>query len=175
MPNGLLTRFALLWCSLAAGALFAAPASAQCRLCSSAGAPEPTLAPLTVEVDASLDFSRIGLASANQGGTVTIDADTGQRTISGLLVDLGGMPVQGDVTIRGAPNQRVAVDFPTDVVLTSADGATLRLRNFGTSLKNNPRIGSDGTLRFTFGAELSVDGLSDGDFRGSIPITVDYR
>ena len=97
------------------------------------------------------------------------------RTISGQLVDLGGFAVQGSVTISGEPNRRVVVDFPSTMTMTNADGATLRLRNFDTSLKNNPRIGSDGTLSFTFGAELGVDGLSDGDFRGSIPITVDYR
>lgn len=133
------------------------------------------LKPLSVQVEASLDFSKIGLVRANQGGTVTIDPDTGRRTISGALVDLGGLPVEGSVLVRGSPHEKVRVDLPGSVTMTSADGATLRLSDFETSLKNNPRIGEDGTLRFSFGARLQVDGRSDGDFRGSIPVVVDYQ
>lgn len=175
MPNRLITKIALLGCSLAAGGLPAAPVSAQCMLCANQAAAVKELRPLVVDIDANLDFSRIGLVAADQGGTVTIDPVSGVRTITGMLVDLGGFALQGTVTIRGEPNQRVIVNFPNSVTMNNADGSTLSLHNFDTSLKNNPRIGPDGTLHFTFGAELSVDGRSDGDFRGSIPITVDYR
>jgi hypothetical protein len=154
----------------------AVPAEAQCQLCGdSKAAVAKNLQPLSIQVEASLDFSKVGLISATRGGTVQIDAETGQRTIQGSLVGLGGMPMQGSVTIRWEPHERVAVELPGSVTITSPDGATLRLSNFQTNLTNNPQIGTDGTLQFRFGALLSVDGHSDGNFRGSIPISVDYR
>jgi len=163
---------ALLGCA----AFAATPAAGQCLLC---GEAQPTAAPpttpLSIDVETTLDFSKVGLIAINQGGNVVIDPITGRRTISGALVDLGGLPVQGTVTVRGAPREKVRIDLPGNVTMTSADGGTLRLNDFQTSLKNNPRLGSDGTLRFTFGARLQVDGRSDGDFRGAIPIIVDYQ
>jgi hypothetical protein len=41
-------------------------------------------------------------------------------------------------------------------------------------LPAQPRLDSRGTLQFRFGGALHVDGSVDGDFRGDVPITVDY-
>jgi Domain of unknown function (DUF4402) len=160
----------------AAGALAPAPAAAQCRLCAPApqAAGKPPATPISIEVETGIDFSRLGLIARNQAGSAAIDPETGTRTVSGLL-DLSGLPVQGSVTIRGEPNEQVTVDMPSEVTLTNPSGASLRLAGISSTLKNNPKLANDGSLTFTFGGQLLVDGGSDGDFRGRIPITVDYR
>lgn len=175
MANKSLTAVAAL---LVGAGLVSLPskASAQCQLC------EPTQqaagkaqAPISVSVEATLDYSMIGLVRPQQGGTVTIDADTGTRTLTGSLVNLGGIPVTGTVLIRAEPKSHVDVAFPTTVQLRNSSGQTYPLSNFTTSLKNNPKVGDDGTLRFTFGGLLKIDGSATGTFRGSFPITVDYK
>jgi hypothetical protein len=154
-----------------------APAAAPCMLCAPApqAAQKPPAAPITVQIDTSIDFARIGLIRANQGGIAAINPDTGQRTLQGQLIDLGGMPVQGTVTIRGEPNEQVLVTLPTQITLTSAGGGTLELSKLTSTLKPNPKLDKDGTLVFSFGGELRIDGAATGDFRGRVPITVDYR
>ena len=178
MANKSLMLLAGVGCSLVAGALCASGAAAQCLLCDdqvTAAAAKPPASTLTIQVETGIDFSRMALVSANQGGTATIDPATGQRVISGGLIGLSGIPVQGSVLIRGTPNQQVQVVFPTSVTLSTTGGGSIELTALTTTLKPNPRTAKDGTLRFTFGGRLMVNGSSAGDFRGTIPITVDYR
>lgn len=179
MANISLTAFAALAGGLALLTLSPSPAAAQCQLCppdhSEAGGKKKDLQPITIEIEASIDFARMGLMSTSQGGTAVIDPATGQRTITGSLLDLGGIPVTGTVIVRGEPKEHVAVDFPGSVLIYNSAGASYPLTGFTTTLMNNPKIGDDGTLRFTFGATLQVSGGAAGKFRGSVPITVEYR
>jgi hypothetical protein len=94
---------------------------------------------------------------------------------AGNLLALGGVPVTGTVTIRGEPKGHVTVDFPASVSIFNSSGASYAISGFRTTLKNNPKIGDDGLLRFTFGGTLQVSGGSTGTFRGSVPVTVEYR
>ena len=43
-----------------------------------------------------------------------------------------------------------------------------------TDLGAAPRLGIDGRLQFRFGGRLQVTGSADGDYRGRIPVTVEY-
>jgi hypothetical protein len=175
MANTCLIRNAV----IAAAALLAsaaAPGWAQCRLCAPGPAgPKPPATAIMISIETAIDFSRIGLVTANQGGTATIDPATGQRTVSGNLLDLTGLPVRGTVTIRGDRNEHVTVDLPPQVTLTNASGGTVRLTAITTDLKSNAKLDKDGLLQFSFGGRLEIDGSSDGDFRGRVPITVEYR
>ena len=164
--------------ALTAALLGVSAASAQCLLCETnvtAAAALPAPNTLSVQIDSAIDFSRVALVTANQGGTATVDATTGTRTLTGSLVDLSGMPVQGTVTIRGVPNQSLAVVMPSSVTLSTTGGGTIQLASITTTLKPNPRTDRNGLLQFSFGGRVTIDGRSFGTFRGSIPITVDYR
>ena len=171
MANGAFT-FALALLLLAA----ASPVAAQCMLCAP-GTPQeaPGDQPLTIEVEATLDFSRIGLVAPGASGTAIVDPETGTRELRGGLVEMGGMPLNGTAIVRGQPNRRVIVDLPDNVTMTGSDGETLSLSNLRTTLRNNPRLGPDGRLEFSFGGWLQVAPGADGEYRGRIPITVDYR
>ncbi|MGE5722590.1 MAG: DUF4402 domain-containing protein [Sphingomonadales bacterium] len=176
MANRRLT-VAALGCWMAASASAPSPAAAQCLLCAptQSAAANPSQQPITISIETAIDFSKIGLVRLNQGGTAAIDAQTGQRVLSGALIDLGGLAVVGTVLVRGQPHGNVTVSFPASVQLVSMAGRSYPLENFTTTLKNNPKLDADGTLRFTFGGLLRIDGSATGTFRGSVPITVEYK
>jgi hypothetical protein len=161
----------------AAAALSASGGAAQCQLCAqpAAAAALPAASTLSIQIDTAIDFSRVALITVGQGGTVTIDPKTGARTVAGALQDLQGIPVQGTVTVRGTPNQSLQVVLPASATLSTTGGGTVQLTALTTDLKNNPRTDHTGVLRFSFGGRLLVNGSSYGDFRGNIPITVDYK
>lgn len=167
---------------LVLGLLVAAPsgAGAQCLLCakddggvpggSRAGARET---PLRVEIETQLDFSRVAVGA--MGGEVAIDPATGARRLSGQVVDLGGYAVSGVVSVRGAPGAALRVILPPTVDLESASGGRARVTGLVTDLAGVPRLGPDGRLRFRFGGRLRLDARDDGDYRGRIPVTVEYQ
>jgi hypothetical protein len=178
MANRSLTVVGALGCALGLLTLLPTPAAAQCQLCAPTeltAQSKKNPAPITIQIETRIDFGSIGLVRANQGGTAVLNATSGQRLLTGSLVNLGGFPVTGTVIIRGEPNEHVTVDFPATVQILNSGGASYPLSNFTTTLKNNPKIDHDGTLRFTFGATLQISGAATGTFHGSIPVTVDYR
>ena len=156
----------------------APPAVAQCLLCARAPADDRIAAqqaeyPLRVEIETQLDLGR--MAAGAMGGAVEIDPVSGARRFSGDVVDLGGFALSGSVSVRGAPGAAVRVILPTSVDLESGDGRTARVTGLVTDLSASPRLGPDGRLQFRFGGRLLVAGLGDGDFRGRIPVTVEYQ
>ena len=64
--------------------------------------------------------------------------------------------------------------MPAAVDLHGLRGGRLRLDSLVTDLPANPRLDSQGSLQFRFGGVLHIEGDADGDFRGDVPITVDY-
>lgn len=155
----------------------AGPAPAQCLLCAPVDAPvanERTDMPLAVEIGSGLDFDRVAV-SAPAGGSVSIDPVSRSRSVQGALSNLGGLAMTGSATVRGEPGRAVRIALPDQVTLRSGAGTSARISRFVTDLPRAPRLGPDGTLRFSFGGSLDVAGDADGDFRGRIAITVDYE
>ena len=77
--------------------------------------------------------------------------------------------------MRGEPGAEVRVFLPATVDLESGTGATARVVGLATDLGAAPRLGIDGRLQFRFGGRLQVTGSADGDYRGRIPVTVEYQ
>lgn len=154
------------------------PAAAQsaCRLCDDA-TPIVTEAqrgrPLQVDIDTAIDFDRMALIDY-QGGQAEIDPETGQRRLTRLL-DLGGLAMRGEVTIRGEPGRAVRVELPNEVVLHAPGGSRIELRDMESTLPAQPRIGSDGYLRFSFGGRIDVDGDDVGRFHGRVQVRAEYE
>ena len=171
-------RSSLAVAALAALAV-AAPASSQdagapCRLCAAApdtGDAKPA-APVSLDVETSLDFDRLILAGAGDG-SAEIGPD-GLRTVSGSIAAIGARAMVGHVTIRGEPGRFVRIMLPNRIELTGLSGGTIALDSIKSDLSSAPRLGSDGTLSFRFGGILRISGDVDGAFRGDVPIDVDY-
>ena len=164
---------------LALGLLFAsAPAvQARCLLCAqdgaAGGAARQAGIPLRVEVETRLDMGRVAVGA--MGGEVEVDPVSGARRVRGDIVDLGGFALTGVVTVHGEPGAEVRVILPASVDLEGGHGRTARITGLVTDLSAAPRLGPDGRLRFRFGGRLRIAALDDGDYRGRIPVTVEYQ
>lgn len=159
-------------------ALGGAPASAaQCMLCaqdrSGGAATRRAETPLRVEVETRLDMGRVAIGA--MGGEVELDPVSGARRVRGDIVDLGGFALTGVVTVRGEPDAEVRVILPASIDLESGHGRTARVTGLVTDLSVTPRLSADGRLQFRFGGRLQVAALDDGDYRGRIPVTVEYQ
>ncbi len=153
-------------------------AAAQCLLCAqdaSGGgvATRKAETPLRVDVETQLDMGRVAVGA--MGGEVEIDPASGARRVRGDVVDLGGFALTGTVTVRGEPGAEIRVILPATVDLEGGHGRTARVTGLVTDLSAAPRLGADGRLQFRFGGRLQIAGLDDGDYRGRIPVTVEYQ
>lgn len=152
-------------------------AAAQCMLCAQDKAAGTIVrkaeVPLRVDVETQLDMGRVAVGA--MGGEVEVDPVSGARRVRGDVVDLGGFALTGVVTVRGEPGAEVRVILPATVDLEGGYGRTARVTGLVTDLSAAPRLGADGRLQFRFGGRLQIAGLDDGDYRGRIPVTVEYQ
>ena len=171
-PIALLTMSALL-----AGA-FGMPgqARAQCRLCATPMT-QPTEGgtadTVRIEVEARLDFDQIVVRDGEGVGTARLMPD-GSSSVTGSIGAISGRAMVGTITVRGEAGRFVRIDMPTAITLHGMRGGTIRLDSLVTDLQSSPRLDSEGMLHFRFGGALHVDSGADGDFRGDVPVTVDY-
>lgn len=169
-------RTAALAVALAA-ALAAAPAPsrAQCRLCAKPAATAPTSgkdSAIRLEVEASLDFDRLVLLAAGEG-TATLLPD-GSRGVSGVVGAIGGRAMVGRVQLRGEPGRAVRVGLPRRIELHSLSGGQIAIDAVVSDLPALPRLDAAGGLSFRFGGRLKISGDAEGEYRGDVPITVEY-
>jgi hypothetical protein len=129
--------------------------------------------PLSITIESGLQLGRVGL-TGKQDGNAAIDPQTGAKQVGPNMIDLGGLSFQGKATITGQPFKPVRVELPQSVLLHSPAGAEAELRDFRTDLPPVAVLNASGVLEFSFGATLSSKGAQGGDFRGRIPIRVDY-
>lgn len=177
LQNGCVTICRSLPWIAAAFAATPVAAQSQCLLCPTTPAQAAVAAPsapLSIEIGSALDFDRVAPTAPN-GGSVLVDPVNRTRVVSGALSSLGGLVMTGTATVRGEAGRAVRISMPQSVSLTSGDGTTARISRLVTDLGPAPRLGRDGSLTFAFGGTLDVTGNHAGDYRGRIPITVDYQ
>lgn len=163
------------WILAAILAALSAPTAAQsdCRLCYS-DSRHAGERPLSLEIFADLNFAKLALAG-EEGGSAEVDAASGAKRTGGAMVNLGGMAVTGRGRVTGEPLREVRIDLPQTVPMTAPDGGTAELTGFTTDLPGRPALDASGELTFSFGARLIVRQGRGGNYRGRIPITVDYN
>jgi hypothetical protein len=129
--------------------------------------------PLSITIDSGISVGRLGLQGRKDGNAL-IDPQTGAKQVGANMVDLGGLTYQGKATVTGQPLKPVRIELPPSVTLYSSNGAEAELSNFRTDLAGVAMLDARGQLQFNFGATItSMDGQG-GDFRGRIPIRVEY-
>ena len=170
-------RLALIPLAVALAAVLGQPraANAQCRLCDTPETAAPEREddrPLEISIHADLDFDRLLLAS-NGSGRARLGPD-GTRLASGAIASIGGRAMVARVTVRGMPGRPVSIDLPARVELHGLKGGRLVIEQLISDLGDQPKLDSNGELDFRIGGELTLDGEADGDYRGSVPIAVDY-
>ena len=151
------------------------PAAAQCRLCDT-----PTTSreensgqgPISLEIETSLDFDRLILLGSG-AGSATLLPD-GSRSVSGMIGDISGRAMVGSAVVRGEAGRTVRVDLPRRIELYSLSGAKITIEDIVSDLPAMARLDSAGSLSFRFGGRLTISGDAEGDYRGDVPITVEY-
>lgn len=129
--------------------------------------------PLSLTIESGIQFSRLALRG-RQDGDAEIDPQTGEKRVGPNMIDLGGLAFQGQARVSGEPLRPVRIDLPHQVTLRSPDGAQAVLSDFRTDLPGVAMLDERGELVFNFGARLSSKEAMGGNFRGRIPIRVEY-
>ena len=174
---GVTRHLALLLATAVATAVGTSPARGQCRLCST-----PTTAvsdssggdPMQLQVETGLDFDRVILAGEGQGAAV-IRPD-GSSSAQGALDNVSPRAMVGTASVHGAPGRAVRVELPRTIELYSLGGrGHVSVDEVTSDLPSEPRLDSTGNLTFRFGGRLTVTGGSECEYRGDMPIIVDYQ
>jgi hypothetical protein len=167
---------ALLLAAFAAAAAGVAPAGGQCRLCSTPTtdlSTSPGDNGIVLEVETNLDFGRLILAGDGQGAAVL--RPDGSSAAEGALAAVSARAMVGTATVRGIPGRAVRVELPRRIDLYSTGGGRIAVDDVVSDLPSVPRLDSSGSLSFRFGGRVTVTGSSEGNYRGSLPITVEYQ
>lgn len=173
---GVFRTLALMLAASAAAAVGTSPARGQCRLCD-----KPTTAPsgsadgeaLRLEIETSLNFDRLILAGTGNGAAV-IRPD-GAKAAEGALARVSPRAMVGTAVIRGVAGRAVRVEMPRRIDLYSGGGGRITVDDVVTDLPSLPRLDSAGNMTFRFGGRITITGDSEGDYRGDLPITVEYQ
>jgi hypothetical protein len=150
-------------------------ATAQCRLCDGQGSevaadiPAPAI---QLEVEASLDFDRI-VVTGPDGGVARLAAD-GTRSVSGSVTELTSRAMVGSAIIRGEPGRLVRISLPARIDMYGVGGNRISIDGIESDLSASAQLDASGSLSFRFGGRLRIIGDADGDYRGDVPITVEY-
>ena len=82
----------------------------------------------------------------------------------------------GTASVHGTPGRAVRVELPRTIDLYSLGGrGHVSVDDVSSDLPSEPRLDSTGNLTFRFGGRLTVTGDSEGEYRGDMPIIVDYQ
>lgn len=158
----------------AAAAVIPGVAVAQCRLCTT---PTTTAVPtvatddVRLEIETNLDFDRL-IVAGQGGGNATLRPDG--STLATGSVDMGPRARVATVVVHGEPNRVLRIDVPRRIDLYSLEGSRLTFDEVVTDASDLPKLDAAGNLTFHIGGRLRFMGDEDGDYRGDLPITVEY-
>jgi hypothetical protein len=173
---GVLKQLVLAFAGVVAAVSVSSPAGAQCRLCDQPSTDRPQDAPggdVQLQIETSLNFDRLILVGAGAGAaTIRPDGSTGAE---GSIGEIGPRAMVGTVLVHGDPGRAVRVELPRRIELYSIGGGRMTLEDVETDLTGAPRLDAAGNLSFRFGGRLIVSGDADGQYRGDLPITVEYQ
>ncbi len=130
--------------------------------------------PVSVNIESDLDFGRLVLLGDGVG-QVIIDLNTGQKTTSGNINDLGGMAFKGVARISGKANSPIQIILPGSISMTDASGSQAELTELRTDMPLVAYLDGSGQLEFSFTGSLKTDNPIGGNLRGRIPISVQYN
>ncbi|WP_156930287.1 DUF4402 domain-containing protein [Sphingomonas jaspsi] len=130
--------------------------------------------PLTLTRIADMDFAMLGVTT---GGTATINPVNGAMTVSGGLVQLGGVPSPARYVGAASKQTVVNIRVPNQPVLITRVGGTqtLRVSAFTLDGQDKRALAAATSFSFAVGATITVPaGTVEGLYQGTIDVTVQY-
>jgi hypothetical protein len=167
---------ALILAACAAAAATSGPAGAQCRLCSTPTVTrdDPTQSgDVRIEIESSLNFDRLILYG--QGAGAAVIRPDGSSSAEGSVTGVSPRAMVGTAVVHGEPNRAVRVELPRQIELYSLSGGRISVEDVQSDLPSVPRLDSAGNLTFRFGGTVHITGDANGEYRGDLPITVEYQ
>ena len=128
---------------------------------------------IRLEIETSLNFDRLILSGGGQGAAV-IRPD-GSSAAEGAMTDVSPRAMVGTAIVHGQPGRIVRVELPRRIELYSLSGGNISFEDVTSDLPSLPRLDSAGNLTFRFGGRVRISGDADGEYRGDLPITVEYQ
>lgn len=162
--------------AMIAVALTATPAYGQCRLCTTPTTVQPDSvdsSDVKLQIETSLNFDRLILDGSGDG--IAVIRPDGSTSATGALSNVGPRAMVGTVAVHGEPGRSLRVDIPRRIQLYSLGGGQMTFDDVQSDLPSAPRLDSAGNLTFRFGGRVRVSGDSEGEYRGDLPITVEYQ
>ena len=153
----------------AAAAILGAPPLVRAQTCGGA-------AQIAIAKTADLNFGSLGTTAS--AGTAVIDPASGARTVTGGVIDLGGVfaPAGFNVLLCGAAGpKRFSVILPSSAVtLTGSSGGTMTADTFTQNPAGSiPSDTNPPPTPFTVGATLHVGAnQTQGTYSGTFSVTV---
>jgi hypothetical protein len=167
---------AMVLAALVAAAAAPSPVDAQCRLC---GKPTTTHEDaaggddIRLEIESSLNFDRLILSG--EGAGAAIIRPDGSSAGEGMVANVSPRAMVGTAIVHGQAGRTIRVDLPRQIELYSLSGGKLSFEDVTSDLPSLPRLDSAGNLTFRFGGRVRISGDADGQYRGDLPITVEYQ
>ena len=91
------------------------------------------------------------------------------------MTAVGPRAMVATVIVRGQPNRAVRIDVPRRIDLFTLSGSRITFDQVVTDAAEAPRLDGAGNLKFHIGGRLRFMGDEDGDYRGDLPVTVEYQ
>ena len=166
----------LIGCSALCGV--AAPAFAQTSATSTTSATTTIVQPISIANNSLLSFGQVVKSAAAGTNTVTIDATTGARSISGSGggVLAAGTATRATYTATGEGAQTFSISAPNFNMTSGAN--TLVVTTVATAATGllSGSIGSTGTATFGVGGSFPVTNATiSGLYTGSLAVTIAYN
>ncbi len=169
-------RLNVLLAAAAATLAVATPAVAQQRT-ASGEARGIVLSPLSLVNSGALDFGTV--ASTNTAGNVTVDADTGVRTVGGGVIAAPSSPTRARFDGLGQSGQTVLLSLtpPTGNVLVSGTNTvTVNSMSLDQSGATTRVIGSGGNFTVYVGGDFGIAANQpNGTYSALFTLTADYQ
>ncbi len=134
--------------------------------------------PLNVEQLEELAFGRI-TSDPSASGAVLIDPVSGNKTLLGGAVDLGGEHSRAEFLITGEPEARFVITLPDQRKIKSEGSGgpgTATVTDFASHPERSAALGRNGRATVYLGATLKFKpGQPAGKYQSALDILVEYE
>ncbi|MEE4349693.1 MAG: DUF4402 domain-containing protein [Pacificimonas sp.] len=141
------------------------------------------LDPLGLIKASDIDFGAVALGSGGEGGTITLNGETSEVTVTGGLTAMGGTPAAGLFHGRGANNFVAVLNVQRNITLTRENASDTL--TFATRINSDwtPWFGNlyldifpgSGLLDIEIGGTLTVpDDAPEGVYKADFTVVLNY-
>ncbi|WP_264588568.1 MULTISPECIES: DUF4402 domain-containing protein [unclassified Sphingobium] len=136
--------------------------------------------PISIAKTSDLAFGTIVKPSVAGTNTVTVDASTGNRSLSGSgdAVAAGGTTSRAAYTVSGEGGQTFSISVPASFSMTGTPGGTITVTLTPSAATGtlSSSIGTAGTATFGVGGSFSLPNTqASGNYSGTFTATVAYN